>query len=731
MRMPATDMPQIETLPPSEISTGAVAPKSSVLKIALVGNPNSGKSSLFNALTGLRQKVGNFPGVTVDKKTGMTQLSDGEPAKIIDLPGTYSLYPKGADEAVATEVLLNPANPDHPDVIVVIVDASNLKRNLLFASQIMDLRRPVILALTMLDIAAKKGITIDTAELERQMGVPVLAINPRRNKGISQLKKAMAAIHRHKPGSRPDFIDNTALAGSWLEEMHHIAPVSSPYAGLHLACNAADMPWLNAAQRIQINALLGETGFQKSKVQAQEVLDRYARIDRIMQQCVATANPLKQAIASEKADRILLHPLWGNIILLVVLFLLFQSIFWLAAYPMDWIEAGFGWVSGWLGGLMPDNLLKDLLLNGVLAGLSGVAVFIPQIMILFGCITLLEDSGYMARISFLSDRLMRSAGLSGRSVMPLISGMACAVPAVMAARSIQNKKERLITILVTPLMSCSARLPVYTVLISLVVPAKKFGGIFNVQGLVLMGLYLLGFVSALLVAKLMNWLVKSREKSMFLMELPVYRAPRWKNVGITMIEKAKIFVTQAGKVILVISILLWGLATFGPPKRMQAVDNHYEALKTAHPENLETLEIEHQGARLKNSFAGIAGHAIEPVIRPLGYDWKIGIALITSFAAREVFVGTMATLYSVGDPGADDRTLREKMREAKWPNGQPVYTLATGISLVLFYVFAMQCMSTLAIVRRETGTWKWPAVMFGYMFVLAYVSAFMAYQALS
>jgi len=730
--MPAIDMLQTDYTAPAPVSANATttATPSPVLKVALVGNPNSGKSSLFNALTGLRQKVGNFPGVTVDKKTGLTVLTAHRQAKIIDLPGTYSLYPKGADEVVTCEVLLNPDNTDSPDLIIVIVDASNLKRNLLFASQIMDLRRPVIIALTMLDIAAKKGISIDVAALERQMGVPIVPINPRRNKGISQLKKTLAAVNSSEVVRRSDFIDIYALTGDWLAGVAPIVPAESPYALLHLACNYTEMPWVHAAQRIQMNALLGEHGFAKSKVQAQEVLRRYERIDRVMQQSVATVNPLRQSIASEKLDKVLLHPLWGNLILLVVLFLLFQSIFWLAAYPMDWIEQGFGWLGGALGSLMPDNLVKDLLINGVLAGLSGVAVFIPQIMILFGCITILEDSGYMARISFLSDRLMRSAGLSGRSVMPLISGMACAVPAVMAARSIQNKKERLITILVTPLMSCSARLPVYTVLISLVVPPKMFGGIFNVQGLVLMGLYLLGFVSALLVAKLMSWFVKSRERSLFLMELPVYRAPRWSNVGITMLEKAKIFVTQAGKVILVISILLWGLATFGPPERMAAVEKEYALLKQQQPERLEQLNIEEQNARLQHSFAGMAGHAIEPIIRPLGYDWKIGIALITSFAAREVFVGTMATLYSVGDPGADDRTLREKMREARLPDGRPVYTLATGISLVLFYVFAMQCMSTLAIVRRETGTWKWPAVMFGYMFVLAYASAWVAYQLL-
>lgn len=699
-------------------------------KIALVGNPNSGKSSLFNNLTGLNQKVGNFPGVTVDKKTGNCRINEQLTAKIIDLPGTYSLYPKSADEQVTYEVLLNSNNSDSPDLIVVIADASNLKRNLLFCSQIMDLKIPVVIALTMNDIARRKGITIDVEGLERLMGVPVVAINPRKNRGLGQLKKVIADVYNHAlPINRSDFVSTESLTGEWINEIRGLCNANSSYQALHIACNYLELGYLNAAQRIQIAALLDLNNFQKSKVQAEEIMQRYKKIAIIMQQCVVEESPLKQTIMSERIDKMLLHPLYGNLILLAVLFLLFQSIFWLAAYPMNWVEQGFSILSGWLDTGMSDNLLKDVLINGVLAGISGIAVFIPQIMILFGFITILEDSGYMARISFLTDRLMRSVGLNGRSVMPLISGMACAVPAIMAARTIQNRKERLITIMVTPLMSCSARLPVYTILIGLVIPEKKFL-IFNLQGLVLMGLYLLGFFMALLVARVLNFIVKVKERTFFLMELPVYRAPRWKNVGITMLEKAKVFITDAGKVIMIISLVLWVLASFGPPEKMNAVETKYAAKAAQYPDRAAEIESELQSAKLENSFAGIMGHAIEPVIRPLGYDWKIGIALITSFAAREVFVGTMATLYSVGQAD-NELTLREKMRVAKRMDGTPVYTVATGLSLLIFYVFAMQCMSTLAIVKRETRSWKYPAIQFVYMSALAYVCAWLVFQLFS
>jgi ferrous iron transport protein B len=695
--------------------------------IALVGNPNSGKSSLFNALTGLNQKVGNFAGVTVDKKTGISNISDNLKANIIDLPGTYSLYPKSADEQVSCEVLLNREAADRPDLIVIIADAANLKRNLLFCSQIMDLNIPVIIALSMMDIAREKGITIDISELERLMGVPVIPINPRKNKGIAQLKKAIDDLNKNHVQTRHYFTDLPMLHSSWLQEIQEICGQVSTYAAFHIACNYTSFHHLQAAQRIRIAAILGETDFQRARLQAEEIILRYKRIDNILQQCVVADSPMKKMVVSDRIDKTLLHPIWGNLILLVVLFLLFQSIFWLAQYPMNWIEALFALGADMLTNLLPSGYLSDFLINGLLAGIGGIAIFVPQIMILFGLITILEDSGYMARISFLTDRIMRSAGLNGRSVMPLISGMACAVPAIMAARTIQNRKERIITILVTPLMSCSARLPVYTMLIGLVVPKHSFG-IFSLQGLVLMGLYLLGFAMALVVAKVMDLIIKTRERTFFLMELPVYRAPRWKNVGITMIEKGKIFIRDVGKVIIVLSLILWALAAFGPPGRIAAIEQKYQSAinvadATASTEAKNLMATE----KLENSFAGILGHAIEPVIMPLGYDWKIGIALITSFAAREVFVGTMATLYSVGSADADAKTLTEKMRDARRPDGSPVYTLATGLSLLIFYAFAMQCMSTLAIVKRETRSWKYPVIQFTYMAALAYVGAFIIY----
>ena len=704
---------------------------SSVFKVALVGNPNSGKSSLFNALTGLNQKVGNFPGVTVDKKTGKCRLPDGKTIDIIDLPGTYSLYPKSADEFVTYEVLLNEQHRDYPDLVVVVADASNLKRNLLFCSQIMDLNIPVVMALTMVDLAKKKNITIDIEELQRQTGVPVVAINPRKQKGIGELRLLLSRLYSspHYTGKK-NFIATETLTGVWINELRTLTGVSSDYSALHIACNYTELSFLNAAQRMQIPLLCDLNNFQKSKIQGEEIMQRFGMINTIIARSVKQETMEERRSNAERWDKILLHPFWGNVTLLLILFLLFQSIFWLAEYPMDWMEFLFSRFSELLTTVMPENLFTDLIVNGLLAGISGIAIFIPQIMILFGFITILEDSGYMARISFLTDRLMRSTGLNGRSVMPLISGMACAVPAIMSARTIQNKKERLITIMVTPLMSCSARLPVYTILISLVVPDIKLLGVINIQGLFLMGLYLLGFVMALIVSKIMSAFIKVREKSYFLMELPVYRTPRWKNVITTMIEKAKIFVLDAGKVILIIALILWILSTFGPPKAMKSIDLRYTEQLQQHPEKQDELYRVMKSDKLAHSYAGHLGKMIEPAIRPLGYDWKIGIALITSFAAREVFVGTMATLYSVGDTQDQSDTVREKMRKAKLENGEPVYTVATSVSLLLFYVFAMQCMSTMAVVKRETGTWKYPLIQLAYMTAIAYLSALLAYQIL-
>lgn len=697
------------------------------INIALVGNPNSGKSSLFNLLTGLNQKVGNFPGVTVDKKTGYCKISETLDATLIDLPGTYSLYPKRADEWVAYKVLLQQDKDIFPDMVLLVADASNLKRNLLFCSQIIDLKIPVVMVLTMTDLAHQKGTQIDINGLERELGVPVIAANPRKNKGVPQLKKIIEqTVAAHFVSPRP-FIDADELAAQPVAAVKELMPQVSDYKAVHFLINHEHFS-LPASLQDAIEAIEVKNNFNPTRTQAEEIMSRYTRIKHIMQTTVVEADPLKKALLTEKLDNVFLHRKWGYVILLTVLFLLFQSVFWIAQYPMDGIEWMFGKLSGFVSGILPPTWWADLLVNGALAGLGGIVIFIPQIMILFGLITLLEDTGYMARISFLTDKLMRKVGLNGKSVMPMISGFACAVPAVMTARNIENRKERLLTIMVTPLMSCSARLPVYTILISLVIPSKLYFGFLSLQGLVMMGLYLLGTVMALLVSYVMKFFISIKEKSFFILELPVYRSPRWSNAVTTMIEKAKIFVFDAGKVIMVISLLLWALSSFGPPSKMEAVKAKYEQLKKQNPADAEMLDKQQKAEQLENSFAGIAGKAIEPAIRPLGYDWKIGIALITSFAAREVFVGTMATLYSVGeDAENNDSTLRQKMTAAVKPDGTRVYTLATGLSLMIFYVFAMQCMSTLAVVKRETRSWKWPIIQLLYMTGLAWLLSWIVY----
>jgi ferrous iron transport protein B len=699
------------------------------LHIALVGNPNSGKSSLFNSLTGLNQKVGNFPGVTVDKKTGQSRISENLSAKIIDLPGTYSLYPKRNDEWVSYKVLLDQDPQVKADIIVLVADASNLKRNLLFCSQIIDLKMPVVIALTMMDIAKKNNIQVDVAGLERELGVLVIPVNPRKNKGIAQLKKAIIQTSESAQSfPEREFINMEPMASEAIKKVQHIFPEISNYRAVHFLINHESFA-LTESHQEAIENIEVATKFNPAKTQAEEILQRYGKIKTIMKQTVVEADPLQKALFTQKLDDILLHRTWGYLILLTVLFLLFQSVFVIAQFPMNGIEWTFAEAGKWLGNVLPAGWFSDLFINGIIAGLSGIIVFVPQIMILFGLITLLEDTGYMARISFLTDKIMRKAGLNGKSVMPMVSGLACAVPAIMSARSIENKKERLLTIMCTPLMSCSARLPVYTVLIALVIPHKMYFGFISLQGMVMMLMYFLGTFMALAAAFVMKWFIKSTEKSFFILELPAYRGPRWKNILTTMVERAKIFVVEAGKVIMVISLLLWVLSSYGPPEKMKAVTAKYATLVQQNPSQANEYKKLESTDHLENSYAGMLGKAIEPVIHPLGYDWKIGIALITSFAAREVFVGTMATLYSVGD-NADEtsETLRQKMGAATWPNGEKVYTLAAGLSLLVFYALAMQCMSTLAIVKRETRTWKWPIIMLVYMTGLAYVMSFITFQ---
>lgn len=698
------------------------------LHIALVGNPNSGKSSLFNAFTGLNQQVGNFPGVTVDKKTGSFSLEDNRKAELIDLPGTYSLYPRRADEWVAYKVLMGADADIKADLIVLVADASNLKRNLLFCSQIIDLKIPVVMALTMNDLAAKKDIKIDISGLAADLGIPVVAVNPRKNKGLNELKKVIAKIQPDASNKQRDFMDTATLAPAAVANVKQAFPDWSDYACIHYLINHEEL-LQEASAHTTLNKIVTDHQFNTTKTQAEEIMQRYTRIRQIMQKNVLETGPLEKKLFTEKLDNILMHKTWGYLILFSVLFLLFQSIFWLATYPMDGIEWGFAALAGWLSDHLPEVWWSNLLINGFVAGLSGILVFVPQIMILFGLITILEDTGYMARISFLSDKLMRKVGLNGKSVMPMISSFACAVPAIMGARNIENKKERLLTIMITPLMSCSARLPVYTILIALVIEEKYYFGFLSLQGLVMMGLYLLGTIMALLVSYIMKFFINIKEKSFFILELPMYRAPRWKNAGITMIEKARIFVTDAGKVIMVISLLLWFLSSFGPGDKMAQTEAKYAVLIQQHPNAKDSLQKLLSTEQLSYSYAGLLGRSIEPAIAPLGYDWKIGIALITSFAAREVFVGTMATLYSVDEE--DDQSLREKLQAATHANGEKVYTLATGLSLMVFYVLAMQCMSTLAVVKRETKSWKWPTIQLIYMTVLAYGMSWLVYNLFS
>lgn len=703
------------------------------LKIALVGNPNCGKTSLFNALTGLNQKVANFPGVTVDKKTGFTKLTDASggviDAQIIDLPGTYSLYPKSIDERIPFQVLCDPKNALHPDVTLVIADASNLKRSLFLCSQIIDLKTPVVLALNMMDLVKGKGLEIDIAKLSEKLGVKVIPINAREKKGIDELKKILAS---DLTAPREDFINIRAFAPKVIDTIRHTIRVNSDYVAFQIANNFDLIPFFiqHKEKKDFIKSYLEKNNFNSSQQQAKETLERYKVItETVIKECVIEKDLVNKKQFTSKLDRILTHKVFGYVFFLLILFLIFQAVFAWSTLPMEWIQKGFQKLSEITHNALPPGFLNDLLVNGIFAGLSGIIVFVPQIAILFTFITMLEDTGYMARVSFIMDKLLRKFGLNGKSIIPLMSGVACAVPAIMSTRTIQSWKERMITILVTPLMSCSARIPIYTLIISMVVPNKYIFHTMNLQGLVLMALYLIGFLTALVAAFLLSFILKSKERSYYIMEMPVYRMPRWSNIGITIVEKVKIFLFDAGKIIIAISIVLWVLSSFGPGDRFKKIEQKYQ--KTEYTSTLSDKEIKHriQSEKIANSYAGSFGRFIEPVIKPLGFDWKIGIALITSFAAREVFVGTMATIYSVGEEDESHESVKEKMMADVNPEtGKLTYSMAVGFSLMIFYAFAMQCMSTIAVVYRESKSWKIPALQFTYMGVLAYCASFIVFH---
>lgn len=645
------------------------------MKIALLGNPNTGKSSVFNMLTGMRQQVGNFPGVTVDKRSGYVQTKVNK-HQILDFPGTYSIFAKSLDEQVVQDVLKDSRHTDYPDAILYIADAANLERNLLFFSQLYDLGFPCILVLNMWDRAQQKGLQINEARLQENFpAATIVTANARVAIGKTRI---LDAIDKLAQGSTKPFHNEPFAINLDPKDQQH-----------------------NTEERLQKIRTLGIV--QQSKPQAPHF--------------------------STRLDRLLTHPIYGYFIFAALLLLIFQFIFSFASIPMDYIDAQFVRLSNWSAQMLPGGLLSKLLTQGIIPGIGGVLVFVPQIAILFFFIALLEESGYLSRVVFIMDRLMRPFGLNGKSVVPLLSSVACAIPGIMSARTISDWKERLITILVAPFMSCSARIPVYTLLINLVVPKTYIAGMLNLQGLVLFGLYTLGIVFALSTAMILKVLIKSKEQGYHLMELPEYKAPRIQNVLFTVFEKVKVFVLDAGKIIVAISILLWGLATFGPASRdqkliaLQSSSNYQQA-------NAQKQQEQESALLLSESYIGHFGRFIEPAIQPLGYDWKIGVALLSSFAAREVFVGSLATIYAVGDNSDNQKRLIQKLRAEKNAAGKPIYSLATGMSLLIFYVFAMQCMATLAVVRRETNSWRWPLIQLVFMGVVAYTCAFIVYQIL-
>lgn len=703
------------------------------IKIALVGNPNSGKSSVFNALTGLNQKVANFPGVTVEKKIGYTTLRDKfgnkVDAEIIDLPGTYSLYPKSPEERIPFQLLCDPQNEAHPDLTIVVADGANLKRNLFLCSQLVDLKIPVVLVINMMDIVRFKKIKIDFEKLSERLGVPIVAMNARKLEGLKELKEAIV-----QPFTPPvnDFIDIRVFAPEVVDTIRQTVNVKSNYNAFLVANNIDLISNFEIPEfkKEKIRAVCVQYEFNGQQMQAKETLERYRVISTIMQEFITSPDNPIQKSPSFRIDNILTHRFWGYFIFLAVLFLVFQAIFAWAIYPMDLIDSAFAWLSEMVQSSLPPGLINDLLVDGILAGLNGIVVFVPQIALLFFFVAVLEDTGYMSRVSFLMDQLMRKFGLNGKSLIPLMSGVACAVPAIMSTRTISNWKERLITIMVTPLMSCSARLPVYTLLIALIIPSDYVYGV-NLQGLVLMLMYMIGFVAAILAAWVMKHIINSKEKSYFVMELPTYRIPRWSTIGIHIAEKVKVFLFEAGKVIVSVSIILWFLSSFGPSGAFDRIEEKYMSETYTRSMPKDEIDRQVQSEKLENSYAGRLGQLIEPIIKPLGYDWKIGIALITSFAAREVFVGTMSTIYSVGDEGSSKMTVKEKMRNEIDPEtGGPKYTFAVGISLMLFYAFAMQCISTIAVVYRETRRIKYPLIQVLYMSGMAYIASFIAYQLL-
>lgn len=692
------------------------------INVALIGNPNTGKTSVFNALTGLNQKVGNYPGITVEKKEGICKLPRGVKAHIIDLPGTYSLNASSLDENVVIELLLNKNDKDFPDIAVVISDVENLKRNLLLFTQIKDLEIPTILVINMADRMNYKGISLDIDYLEEHLKTKIALISTRRNEGIESLKNL---ITNYKDIPISPCLNASEIDKDYFENLQKAFPNQLLYKLWLVITQDVNF---GKTDRNEIDAVANFKTKSKSdlkRLQQKETIKRYQFINNVLK-VGQTIDASQAKDLRSKLDSVLTHKVWGYVIFIIILLTIFQAIYDWSSVPMDFIDSAFASLSEWTKNVLPSGAFTNLLAEGIIPGLGGIVIFIPQIAFLFLFIAVLEESGYMSRVVFLMDRIMRRFGLSGKSVVPLISGTACAIPAIMATRNIESWKERLITILVTPFTTCSARLPVYLIIIALVIPEGRIFGL-GYQALTLMLLYLIGFGAAIISAYILNKILKIKSKTFFVVEMPNYKLPLFKNVGLTVIEKTKSFVFGAGKIILAISIVLWFLASYGPGEQFNDAENIVETTFASDNLSEEDLQQKIASHKLEHSFIGITGRAIEPAIRPLGYDWKIGIAIVSSFAAREVFVGTLATIYSVGND--EEETIKNRMAGEINPIlGGPLFTFASGISLLLFYAFAMQCMSTLAVVKRETNTWKWPVLQLIIMSAFAYIVALIAFQ---
>ncbi|QCX01699.1 ferrous iron transport protein B [Aggregatimonas sangjinii] len=740
------------------------------IKVALIGNPNTGKTSVFNELTGLKQKVGNYPGITVEKKEGICKLARGVKAHILDLPGTYSLNTTSLDESVAVELLLNKNDKDHPDVAVVISDVENLKRNLLLFTQIKDLKIPTILVINMADRMSRTGISLDIPLLEEKLNTKIALVSTRKNTGIERLKELIGDFKNLS--DRPN-VDISVIDPTYLDGLKETFPKQDLYK-LWLVITQ-DVNFMPIEKKLikDTSSFSTKSKSELKRLQQKETILRYQFINGILKEThTVDVNAAKGLRAT--FDKVLTHKVFGYLIFFLILLTIFQAIYEWSSVPQDYIDEFFAASSEWVKKTLPAGVFTNLLAEGILAGIGGIVIFIPQIAFLFLFISLLEETGYMSRVVFLMDRVMRPFGLSGKSVVPLISGTACAIPAIMATRTIESWKERLITILVTPFTTCSARLPIYLIIIALVIPEGSVFGL-SYQALTLMLLYLIGFGAAILAAMVLNKIMKIKSRSFFVVEMPNYKLPLLKNVAYTVWEKTKSFVFGAGKIILAISIILWFLGSNGVSDNFKNAESIVEkriasegftdfnrlniatelatyrsALNdsiekgtyritnkavtdsvTARKNILNELAVNQEiaGFKLENSYMGYMGRAIEPVVKPLGYDWKIGIAVLTSFAAREVFVGTLATIYSVGSDEED--TIKNRMAaEMNYKTNKPLFNMASGISLLLFYAFAMQCMSTLAIVKKETNSWKWPAAQLVFMSLFAYIVALIAYQVL-